>query len=275
MDQKGDDSRRTGEYQKGSAEVAEKKDRYTNVLEKQPEGTPPPITRAKYEQTRAYAYAYLASQFLITIVAAVGIAIAICSLNSVNESVGVAKDQAHTALIAAQTAQTQLELSERPWLKVEAHIHGVIDFNKRSIYVPITWVVSNSGHSPAVRASVLPVVADIFRKNPIDEQKQACQENHPFGVTTVFPNDSSSIEMYPSIEGNELAETKKLKTTQLYVTGCVTYLFGNRVYKTPFMYYIGRADVRTKKVIASWIVPKGVVADGMLIPGDLPSIPLE
>jgi len=183
--------------------------------------------------------------------------------------------QASAAASQAQIAQTQLELSERPWLKVEAHIHGVIDFNKPTVYVPITWVVSNSGHSPATRASVIPTVADVFRKNPIEEQKRACQENYPWGVTTVFPNDSSSIEMYPSIEGGELTETKKLKTTQLYVTGCVSYLFGNRVYKTPFMYYIGRADVRTKKVIASWIEPKGIVVDGTLISGDLPSIPLE
>src|SRR5271166_6463907 len=73
-------------------------------------------------EERKYRRWNLRSQWALVIVAIVGIATAICSLHSLNNSVKAANQQAQAAATQAVTAQTQLELSERPWVGLDKDV---------------------------------------------------------------------------------------------------------------------------------------------------------
>jgi hypothetical protein len=291
MNEKRDKKEGSAEHDKPAAEIADKSDEnMTLVMEL---GNPESKNAdSEYKEGRTYKSLILGSQIVMAIVTVVGVVIAVCTLKDIDKNVTdshtqavAAATQAQTALIDAQTAQQQLELSERPWLKVDANIHAPLDFTKNQVCVVITWNISNVGHSPAQRVEVKMGIGEELRQNPIQVQKEVCDTIYPFGQTTVFPDDPvpTPIEMYPCLEGKELVETKKLKHTLLFVSGCVAYLFGNRVYKTPFMYSIGRAKRGTKgvlpfaskEIVSGWVDPKGVVKDAALIASPFPSVPLE
>jgi hypothetical protein len=110
-------------------------------------GPPPPKAIAKYEQTRAYAYAYLASQYLIVVVAAVGSIVAICSLKSLNDSVTAANVQAS----AAATQADAVTLSQQPYVAIGARQGEFAQFTHD--YQNKLWVklhVMNLGQTPAL-----------------------------------------------------------------------------------------------------------------------------
>lgn len=246
MDQKGDCRRRTGEYQKGAATGADEKDRHTTELEKQPEITPS-NTSTKYEQTRAYAYAYLASQFLIAVVAAGGIWVAVRSLQSLNRSVTAANKQAVSAATQALTAQREYELSERPWVYADVMLAKPLTYDVNGASITVRFILRNVGHSPAastlINMAAYPQGAPSRASDPILEQKKLCDPMRLYppdphaGGFTLFPNQTPPTEdMTVTISRKEISDTqvaeikrwrlaKPLNFLAPIIVGCIDYRF--------------------------------------------------
>jgi hypothetical protein len=72
---------------------------------------PPPQTPEWNDEERGYYRGYLCTQWALVFITLVGIILAICTLRSLNDSVGAANSQ-------ATAAQQQLELSERAWVVI-------------------------------------------------------------------------------------------------------------------------------------------------------------
>jgi hypothetical protein len=111
----------------------------------------PPKPRTEYKQTRAYAYAYLASQYLIFIVAFIGAWIAVRSLNRLNQSVGAAVDQAN----AAKTQADAVMLSQQPYVVVGSRSGEFAQFTHD--YQNKLWIklhVVNLGQTAALQFNI-------------------------------------------------------------------------------------------------------------------------
>jgi len=301
MNDERDQSRRTSEYQKSASEVAEEKRRATAVLEEEPVGPPPPHARTKYEQTQAYAYAYLASQYLIVAVAAVGSIVAICSLNSLNKSVTAANVQASAAAAQADAAQKQvvaaqgqaaaaareadiaqknLEASERPWIEVIATPITPLTFDKAGGHITVKIQLINHGKSPAVnvfpendKISGDPLwTLDYQTKCAEIREKKAPPPGLGIGVT-VFPNTPYIDKaVYQLNEADILATEKKMSaisgfpctTIEPQIFGCYVYGFGGRFYSTDFRYEMFVLAPDNPKV-AREIKPEGTVPLSKLV----------
>jgi hypothetical protein len=66
------------------------------------------------------------------------------------------RKSADAAKSAADTAASQLELAERPWVDANITVNGSISFNENGANVPIKIALKNSGPSPALSVHVRP-----------------------------------------------------------------------------------------------------------------------
>jgi hypothetical protein len=249
MNDEGDQSRPTGEHQKGAG------------------GTPPPNKSAKYEQTRVYAYVYLASQFLIAIVAGAGIVVAVCSLQSLNQSVVAANKQADAAATQAQTAQQEFELSERPWVYEKVAIAKPLTYDTAGdAIIDLNFLLTNIGHSPAAATSVNLTAFAEHTPDFITAQKQVCDpirnrppSAHAIGVS-MFPGEQIVLGEVVSVPRKQIdAEVaywtdrfklekgkKPLIPFVPVVVGCIDYRFefAPGHHQTPFIFEILRSKAK-------------------------------
>ena len=277
MNKKGDEDRRTAEYQKSLAEAANKRDRLTTVLEEKPNGSPTVNASTKYEQTRAYAYAYLASQFLIALVAGGGIVVAICSLQTLNQSVGAATKQAVAAATQARIAQQTLEANDRPWIEVVATPKTPLTFDKAGGHITITYQLKNYGKSPATY--VFPYNTRFTSPwnslDALEYQKQCVEaralkkipEAKEFGAP-IFPGtvprfDTENLQLDEAdIVASEKTATEithsPVTTIKPQIVGCYIYRFREKLYSTDFRYELSIVDPANPSVLQP-IKPDGTV----------------
>jgi hypothetical protein len=114
------------------------------------------------------------------------------------------RDAADAAKSAADTAASQLELTERPWVDASIAIDGPFSFhiNGDSVEeasIPLKIVPRNTGHSPALSAAIfwrltLAKGDDIFKvRDEACKSAEATTNNGHWGIT-LFPNTTSPHE---------------------------------------------------------------------------------
>jgi type II secretory pathway pseudopilin PulG len=235
---------------------------------------------------------YLLSQWALACITIVAVAVALCSLRSLNDSVEAANKQAiaaatqaQSALSAAQTAQKQLELSERPWLKVTATPTSDLTFDegaKTGAHLTLQFQLLNRGKSPAAGVMIMgefvcpPNSFDAlrFQENECAGRRQAVtgQNTHYTRLGyPIFPGDPPFIENVTfQLNQSDIDATQKwfshlgkvdVKFIEPQIVGCVVYNFGNLGYDTDFRYEIFRRSPQHPIMI----VPQPVIALDELI----------
>jgi hypothetical protein len=94
----------TTQHQGEAGERASEVESRTGIVKEETNPTEPLKHNAEYNQTKAYAYAYLVTQIIIAMVAAIGIPVAVSSLVTLNES--------------TITANKQFRVSQRAWVGI-------------------------------------------------------------------------------------------------------------------------------------------------------------
>ncbi|MGO9401853.1 MAG: hypothetical protein ACLPVW_00120 [Terriglobales bacterium] len=92
---------------------------------------------------------------------------------------------------AAETAQKQLEMSERPWVDAIVTPDGPFDFNVNGANIHLKFQLLNTGHSPALETLIegFPVDSNFTgMPGPIQRRNEICKVNpDPMGIA-LFPN---------------------------------------------------------------------------------------
>jgi hypothetical protein len=179
---------------------------------------------------------------------------------------------ANAAKTASETAQKQLEQSERPWLKVSFSIATPgITFTNGGMQLNVVPHIENVGNSVATGV-VSPMKVfladdgDAIFKEPLKRQKELCDQlatqsvTHSNGVV-IFPNDSDDSWGYGlGLSKGEVDAAKKLagvkgspptgpKLLIPIVYGCVDYTFdtSERHHQTQFIFELQQTN-RTSTV---------------------------
>jgi hypothetical protein len=223
------------------------------------EAKPNPPT-ATNEQTRGERRFYLGTQSALVVITAFGIAIAVCTLRSLNRSVSASIDQAHSAATQACIAQQEFELSERPWVSVVPTRFTDLVFDKNGAHIGVTFSLENSGHSPAdhvdLEAQLLPLKAENFVSYGLNRQKEICgvlraktDEKIEFGTFSLFPNVAIPKSLNLSVGSTEITNAEQHQGPKpflisMLVVGCVDYRFEfeSGHHQTGFLYSLDRID---------------------------------
>jgi len=177
-------------------------------------------------------------------------------LTILQDQAKAARDQADAALKSAIAIQKQTDISERPWLSVDATPGGLIFVNGEQAALKLKLSIRNVGKSIAkgIQADAklfptavgLPVAIDAAR-----HQRELC--DHPatdeIGVFDLFPIDHPverevDISVIPSAIAPQAATyqggEKPRRFVGFYVVGCVSYhsSFGTEIHQTRFAYHL-------------------------------------
>lgn len=158
---------------------------------------------------------------------------------AMQDAAHAAKTQAKTSIasadaakIAADTAASQLELAERPWVDASITLDGPFEFNANGANIHLKLALRNSGHSPA-QYIYISYLALIGPKgiNAEDYREQVCNEATRMTATmswlgiTLFPAVTLEQREGIGIGKEEINSGKASKDVILYpsVVACIAY----------------------------------------------------
>jgi hypothetical protein len=174
----------------------------------------------------------------------------------------VNKKAADAAKSAAETAASQLELSERPWVDAQILLNGPLTFNINGASIPLKLSLRNTGHSPAmfVAISTLPSVAS-KTDNAVPYREQACKDATRVSATmpdfgiTLFPNVTFEQRYEVGLPKEEIEKGKASKVfpgsrfgdviLSPAVSICMAYrptFHGTRIYHTAYIVDLFKVD---------------------------------
>jgi hypothetical protein len=175
------------------------------------------------------------------------------------------KKAADAAKSAADTAATQLELSERPWVTVEItlkeppHAHSPspgLTFNSDgTASLNVFVVIRNIGHSIAksiyVRPQMYPPVFDRILTEPVSRQKSWCDKVRTEitvegQLISLFPGEEDTVNYTLGMGRDDIQAARGseafFKTNEIIpiVYGCVNYKssISSGIHQTPFIYHM-------------------------------------
>lgn len=167
--------------------------------------------------------------------------------------------------------QSQLGITDRPWIKGEPHVTSPIMFgDDGTLSISVTFVLDNVGHSVATDATVYASAfipkwggTEIFTE-PLKRQGELCGKVQPHALTvTLFPGDITPFTVGLSISKQEIEAgivpsppgmtnppSPPGKRTQPILFGCVDYQFSDLPghHQTGFIYNVVRTDPKTPNV---------------------------
>jgi hypothetical protein len=125
------------------------------------------------------------------------------------------KKAADAAKSAADTAASQLELAERPWIDANISIDGPFEFNVNGANVHLKFTLRNTGHSPAQSINIYPLLligkkiakATAYRDQACKESTRVSTTMPQFGMV-LFPN-APFEQQYSFGVGKEEIEQEK------------------------------------------------------------------
>jgi hypothetical protein len=179
-------------------------------------------------------------------------------LNFLSRAEGIAAATSEAAKDSADLAKDTLIASNRPWLYVDAKIKGIIDFTREPITVPIEYVVTNSGHSPAlsvwitaeflvhnlgraawdIQRDYCDGIRKTFTERSVGDPKKArlvVFPDHPYLETAYYQIDQDQLKAAVKITGNY---------AQSLLIGCVNYRTSvdSDAHQTRFIFEFRRPD---------------------------------
>jgi hypothetical protein len=166
------------------------------------------------------------------------------------------RDQADAALKSAIAIQKQTDISERPWLSVEATpVNGLTFVNGQQAVLVLKLSIKNVGKSVAkdvqADAKLLPTPVGIpLALDAAQKQRELCDNPKvdPVGRFDIFPGDHStereldisSIPPASIIQSVTNPGEKPRSFVGFYVVGCISYhsSFGMEMHQTRFGYHL-------------------------------------
>jgi hypothetical protein len=146
----------------------------------------------------------------------------------------------------------QLELSQRPWVSVNAVIVGPLTFNADgAAEVTLQFAIRNVGNTPAKSLSVEPkmFIASFGEQDPVMERSRVCEENRIRGVGTdgtLFPTIELTRSVTFHVDAKEIIkESNRTGSFTPALVVCASYrsTFDDRSrYTTGVIYYLRRID---------------------------------
>jgi hypothetical protein len=159
---------------------------------------------------------------------------------------------------ASQTSAHQLEAAERPWIKLTPTHVGPIFLDPNGLNVVLDFILSNSGHSPAVNVTIEPEIymSNIKKPDPIAERERICNQllaRKSLGET-IFPGDSKRERYTFGTTGQEVERAVHDYHGMLpaLIVTCVGYaptFMGNRRYATGVIYSLEKMGTNGSPVV--------------------------
>jgi hypothetical protein len=148
------------------------------------------------------------------------------------------KISADAANSAAVTAAKQLELTDRPWVTIDASITAPLTYDGKAVRIAFSFVPKNIGRSPAQGVLIVPELIPAFMGDDVrEEQKRICdgaaQVNPIFPKYVLFPNEpflepfglDLSNEAINSHWGKLPPGMKAPDPIPIALVGCVDYTY--------------------------------------------------
>jgi hypothetical protein len=171
------------------------------------------------------------------------------------------RDAANAAKSAAETAASQLELAERPWVDASIAIDGPFSFDMSGdsvagARIPLKIVLRNTGHSPAVSVAISPRLTLAKGDDIFDRRDEACKfakdttKNGHWGIT-LFPNANPFEKRIIAGGGNYVEKGKVWPPSSGFemlppsIIVCVAYrptFSKTSVYRTAYIFDLLRLD---------------------------------
>jgi hypothetical protein len=156
---------------------------------------------------------------------------------------------ANAAKSAADTAASQLELAQRPWLSiVDARVLSDLTFGQNGGQVTFGFTIKNSGNSPAVDVWVGPELylpddtgswETELRRTCTDPQE--AKPSQPENGAVIFPNISTPFKIGTSMSNKDMDKGRLARSDLVAVVPmvCITYrsTFNRRIYHTGITYF--------------------------------------
>jgi hypothetical protein len=146
----------------------------------------------------------------------------------------------------------QLELSQRPWVSINAIIVSPLTFNDDgAAQVTLQFAIRNVGNTPAKSLSVEPkmFIASFGEQDPVMERSRVCEENRLRGVGTdgtLFPTIELTRSVTFHVDAKEIIkESNRTGSFTPALVVCASYrsTFDDRSrYTTGVIYYLRRID---------------------------------
>lgn len=151
---------------------------------------------------------------------------------------------ADAAKSAANTAASQLELTERPWVSIkDAHVVSPLVFNSSGAHVTFEFVLRNSGPSPAIDVSLSPRLYLLpSHEDVAPAVERLCNNKIPQGQSlhglTLFPGIDTPQRMEVMLDKEEMANSAKQHGGVIVITPivCIAY---RPTFKAEAQYYSG------------------------------------
>lgn len=126
----------------------------------------------------------------------------------------ITKESADAAKRVAETSAKELELTQRPWVKVQATISGPLTFDSNGVSVSLLVAISNIGRTPAMGLWVYPkLILGQPKADPVRDRASLCEDAASLSSIigyTLYPNDKPFEQGWTfSASKTEIAEALK------------------------------------------------------------------
>jgi hypothetical protein len=225
-----------------------------------------PFQSYKFRQLRTHPKAWIELIALVTVIAYTYYARK--TFKEIGKQTPEILKSANAAKSAADTAASQLELAERPWVIADIAINGPLTFGEDGVQMSFVIQLKNIGHSPAIRTDdsieLFPILgpndAIPAREQVCEQQKRvsALASNTPF-ARTIFPGIPTPPEPWSVPIPKEQVDLtlNRFGFLSASVIFCVAYRsgFSNSQYSTSYIYDVRRNDP-TDPLLRYAITPK-------------------
>jgi hypothetical protein len=167
---------------------------------------------------------------------------------------------ADAAKKAAQIAASQMEITDRPWITIDASIISPLTYDGKAARVAFSFAPKNIGHSPAQNVLIMPELVPAFMGDDVrEEQKRICdgaaQMNSAFPKYVLFPEEPFQepfrLDLPTEVINSRWSEIqpRSMKIPDLIpivLLGCVDYTYETspRHHQTGFAFDIIMKDGR-------------------------------
>ncbi len=222
-------------------------------------------TECQIDLYKEKSYRLSKNQFIVAVITLIVLAaytaIAAYQACQMRKATKATQDAAAAAQSAAKTASNQLELTERPWMKIDFFINQPLEFQPNGdLGVQFHDAMSNVGHSVALNVRLVleaePEGKGLWFNEVPKEQEEICETWRQVSSIHI-PNQTSQITLFPNdqpwIENGSFviskAQIDKVKVTGtdgrefitgISIFGCVDYAFSftDKHHQTGFWYEI-------------------------------------
>jgi hypothetical protein len=196
------------------------------------------------------------------------------------------KESTKAAARAANAAQKQLEMSERPWITVALSVNGPLQFDSRGwATVHVQSVMKNVGHSVATHITLYPSI-DMGTEHLlkiIGKQSYNCEfmrnniDNSGVNVITLFPEESHIDNFAFQLTKEDIDKAARgpdNNLTRIAIYGCADYgmAFTSENHQTGFYYELERINPKGdiygsggRLIVPAMVIGEDVPASGLQI----------